>query len=152
MYSGTNKYSNCSQTISSMDWLWGLPSNNWQNLHRIPLSFFCQVNNRPCVSQLTLSKTFVKLVDTVHFLYVMYHKYHRKVTPTPPLWPKYPAVFQGHKWLHCTIIGLPGYWHEFCSTEKCGKFVRAVLSFSHFFSSWKGWWTWNPAVCLWRST
>lgn len=117
MYFGTNKYSNYSQSIRGVNLLWGIPVDTWQNLQGIPL-IFNQVNNRSCLSQLTLSKTFVKLVDTLHFLYMMYHRYHRKGTPTSPQQPEHMAGFQGYNWPSCAIIALPGDGHVFCYNRR----------------------------------
>lgn len=151
MYFGTNKYSSQSPNINGVNWLWGIPVNNWQNLQGIPLHFFRQVNNRSCVSQLTLLKIFVKLVDTLHFLYMMYHRYHRKVTPTSPLQPKYTAVFQGYNWPYYAITGLPGYWHELCYNRKLLEVCKSCLNILTYFSPPKRWRTWSPVVCFWHS-
>ena len=90
-----NKHPTQSQTISGIDWLWGISSNKWQNLYGIPLSFCSQINNRPCVSQLTLSKTLVKSVDMCTFLYMMYHKHHRKSLPPHHSSPNTQLSFKG---------------------------------------------------------
>ena len=130
MYFGTNKFSSQSHTVSGVKWLWGIPVYKWWNLQGIPLRFFSQVNNRSCVRQLLLSKTFVKLVDTLHFLYVICHKYHRKVTPTSRWSPNSWLSFKSTADLIVQPLVCKDIDMNCAAIENCWKFVTAVLTFS----------------------